>query len=94
MSKVVLMGHIIVPRSSLEAVMAELDNHIAQTLQEPGCLVFDVKQDKYQSNRFNVYEEFVDNDAFEAHQIRVRKSLWGILSAKAERHYQVIREAL
>ncbi|TDV95688.1 antibiotic biosynthesis monooxygenase, partial [Halomonas alkaliantarctica] len=54
---------------------------------EPGCLVFEVVQCTMNLYRFDVYEEFIDRDAFERHQARVKSSAWGKVSANIERHY-------
>ncbi|KYZ85937.1 antibiotic biosynthesis monooxygenase [Alcanivorax sp. KX64203] len=89
MSKVILKGYIVVPEPDLEAVKAELAEHIDATLREPGCLLFEVSQDASDRYRFNVHEIFSDNDAFERHQLRVRQSKWGEVSARAKRHYKI-----
>lgn len=88
--KVILFGHIVVPESDLAAVMAELPRHVALTLDEEGCLRFEVVQDPDDEHVFKVYEEFVDPAAFEAHQRRVSTSDWGKITANVERHYAVI----
>lgn len=90
MSKIVLTGHIEVPPEDLEAVLTALQTHKALTHQEPGCLVFKVTQDPHIPNRFSVYEEFVDQQAFDTHQQRVKSSEWGKITHKVERHYQII----
>ena len=87
--KVILKGFIIVPSEDLKAVQAELPIHIENTRKERGCLIFQVLQDKAQSNRFDVHEEFIDKESFEAHQIRVKNSKWGRVSSNIERHYHV-----
>lgn len=92
MSKIILQGHIIVPGADLASVQLELPTHIELTRQEAGCLVFQVTQDSENKNVFNVYEEFIDRDAFEAHQERVKESCWGQVAANVERHYQVCEE--
>ena len=89
MSKIILEGHIIVPDADLETVKTALVTHIELTRQEAGCLVFEVAQDADNPNRFTVYEEFVDADAFKAHQQRVADSAWGVAAVNAERHYQI-----
>ena len=89
MSKVVLKGHIIVQDSDLVAVKKELITHKELTCQEDGCLVFEVTQDEENLNKFNVYEEFIDQDSFAAHQTRVRESNWGTITINVERHYQI-----
>ena len=88
-SKTTLQGFIVVPDSDLEAVIAALPNHIHLTRKEPGCLVFNVTQDPSHPTRFDVYEEFVDQEAFETHQARVRDSDWGRVTVGVERHYTI-----
>jgi len=89
MSKVALKGFIIVPSEDLVAVQEELINHQELTRSESGCLVFIVTQSENNPNRFDVYEEFIDKAAFEKHQLRVKSSYWGEVSANVERHYEV-----
>ncbi|MGP8290742.1 putative quinol monooxygenase [Vreelandella zhanjiangensis] len=89
MSKLILKGFITVPENDLNAVKAELINHHWLTLKEPGCITFEVTQDKIDPYRFNVYEEFVDRTAFEQHQQRVANSDWGRLTGNVKRHYEV-----
>jgi quinol monooxygenase YgiN len=88
LSKVILEGYVLVPDSDLSAVMRELPNHIQLTRQEEGCLVFKVFQDIENKNRFNVYEEFISQDAFEFHQQRTSGTEWGKVSARLEKHYK------
>lgn len=87
MSKVTLQGHIVVPEDDLAHVQAELPRHIELSKKEEGCLVFLVSQDEKHRNIFNVYEEFVDRAAFDAHQARVKSSVWGKVTANVERQY-------
>lgn len=87
--KIVLEGYIDVPEADIAAVRAELPNHIMLTRQEFGCLVFTVNQDPQCNTRFRVYEEFLSQEAFDAHQKRVSESQWGCVSAKAERSYSI-----
>jgi quinol monooxygenase YgiN len=89
MPKVVLKGHIVVPETDLAPVLAELPTHIALTLEEEGCLRFEVKQHPEAGNVFSVYEEFSDRVAFEAHQQRVRASAWEKVAARAKRYYEL-----
>lgn len=89
MSKVILTGRIIVPDSDLNSVIAALPNHINLSRNEEGCLKFEVTQSAEDKNIFDVYEEFVDDAAFQRHQSRVRNSAWGDVSVNAERHYEV-----
>lgn len=90
MAKVILEGYIVVPEQDLNMVLNELPNHIAQTRAESGCLVFQVEQDAEQSTRFLVYEEFVDQAAFNHHQARTKKSRWSEITANVDRYYQFL----
>jgi quinol monooxygenase YgiN len=90
MSKVILEGFIVVPESDLCAVQEELKNHIKFTLEEPGCIVFDVTQSESNPCHFDVYEEFKDKVSFEIHQARVKASCWGKVSVNVERHYKIM----
>ncbi len=91
MSKVILEGFIDVPEYELENIQKELAIHIELTKQEAGCIIFKVEQDKGNQCRFNVYEEFVNEAAFIAHQERVKSSHWGTASKDVKRHYSVKR---
>ena len=90
MPKVILKGFIIVPEPELELVKNELINHKRLTLNEPGCITFCVTENSENPLRFDVYEEFVDRNAFEQHQERVRGSYWGRVTVNVERHYEVV----
>ncbi|WP_299574914.1 antibiotic biosynthesis monooxygenase [uncultured Shewanella sp.] len=90
MPKVILKGFIIVPESELEVVKSELVNHKRLTLEEPGCITFDVIESSKNPLRFDVYEEFRDRSAFEHHQVRVKESLWGKVTVNVERHYEIL----
>jgi len=89
LSKIILQGHIIVPKDELPHVQAALPKHIELTQQETGCLVFKVTQDLENNEQFNVYEEFSDRKSFESHQDRVKSSNWGQVTARVERHYTI-----
>lgn len=87
MPKIILEGYIDVPEADLDVVKSELPEHIELTRKEEGCLVFNVEADPKAANRFNVYEEFVSQEAFEAHQERVRESRWGRVTRNTRRSY-------
>lgn len=89
MSQIILSGHIEVPMEDLDAVLAELPNHITLTQQETGCITFTVTRDSNNPQRFDVYEEFTDQAAFEKHQARVKASHWGNVTRNVERFYTV-----
>ncbi len=77
------------PQAVLAAVINELDNHIRLTRLEDGCLIFEVTKNEENPCRFDVYEEFRDQSAFDRHQLRVKSSTWGKVSANVERNYEV-----
>ena len=89
LNKIVLKGYIVVPDSELAAVKEELPVHIDLTRKEDGCLVFEVTQDKIESNKFHVYEAFVSKAAFTNHQLRVRSSKWDSITKNVERNYEI-----
>lgn len=90
MSKVILKGYILVPESELELVKSELDNHVRLKYQEPGCITFCVTENAVNPLRYDVYEEFIDEAAFQAHQKRVQESHWGKVTMNVERHYEML----
>ena len=89
LSKIILEGYILVPDSDLESVKEELPSHIELTRQEEGCLVFEILQVSNNENQFRVYEEFINQNAFDLHQKRARNSKWGRISANVKRHYKI-----
>jgi len=89
LAKVILQGFIVVPESDLEAVKSELILHKRLTLKEVGCLTFTVTPDEVNPHKFIVYEEFVNQTAFDNHQARVKSSKWGKVTNNVERHYQI-----
>ena len=89
MKKVTLKGYVLVPEKDLSGVMAELPKHIELTLKEKGCLVFQVTQDSEDKNRLNVYEEFIDREAFDFHQARAKSSNWGEVSKNLKKFYHI-----
>lgn len=92
MQKLVLSGYINVPVVDVEAIKSALNEHIRLTRQEPGCVVFTVTQRELEPTIFDVYEEFINKQAFEDHQKRVATSHWGHVSKNAERHYKIIEK--
>ena len=90
--KVTVRGYIIVPKQDIEAVRSALADHIGQSLNEPGCLAFEVQQDANNECKFHVYEEFVDQRAYELHRRQIRQSHWGQVTWNVARHYEVSDE--
>lgn len=89
LAKVILKGFIMVPDEDLEVVKRELITHQKLTLKESGCLIFTVTPDLTNPNKFSVYEEFLNQAAFDHHQVRVRSSKWGEVTNNVQRHYQI-----
>ena len=92
MGKITLSGFIDVPEHELNQVKKALVTHIELTQREVGCLVFEVTQCNDRPTRFDVYEEFVDKAAFEAHQQRVKVSDWGRATVNVKRSYQIVEK--
>ncbi|MEM8540832.1 MAG: antibiotic biosynthesis monooxygenase [Pseudomonadota bacterium] len=86
---VVLEGYIEVPAERIASIQDALEQHIALTRAEVGCLYFDVTADKAIEGRFNVFEIFTGRAAFDFHQKRAGASPWAEISAGIDRHYVV-----
>lgn len=84
-----MQGFIVVPNSDLVTLINELAIYKKLTLEESGCLVFTVEQYENDIQRFYVYEEFINQPAFDAHQARVRSPNWSEVTKNVERHYQI-----
>lgn len=78
-----------VPDSDLDVVNNELVIHKRLTLEETGCLIFTVTPDAENAHKFHVYEVFINQQAFDNHQARVKSSKWGEVTKNVERHYQI-----
>jgi quinol monooxygenase YgiN len=88
-TQVKLAGILQVPDADIALVEQYLPAHRQRTLAEPGCLVFEVRPDSNDPNQYQVREHFVDRPAFEAHQLRVKNSEWGRVTAHLPRDYSV-----
>ena len=88
MSIITVFGFISIPEADLEAVTQALSEHIRLTLAEPGCLTFSVTPSSIDPRRYEVYEEFVDQQAFGDHQQRALASEWAVVSKNVSRFYQ------
>lgn len=89
MAKITVEGYIVVPMEQLAEIEQALQQHIELTRREPGCTVFRVTLNAQQPNRFDVYEEFADKEAFALHQVRSKSSYWGKVSKEVERYYEI-----
>lgn len=89
MSPVALKGRLVCADSDEAAlVLQHLPRHIELTHAEAGCLRFDVEPTD-DPLVWEVSERFVDQDAFDAHQARVRASEWGRGTSHIARDYVI-----
>ena len=51
-----------------DEVAATLGRHVAATRREPGCVQFTVNRSTEDPEGFVLYEQYVDEDAFEQHR--------------------------
>jgi quinol monooxygenase YgiN len=84
---VILEGSIKVPCKELEKIKNKLNEHVENTLNEEGCLEFEVTQDNKDECIFHVFEKFLDIDAFNIHLARTKVSDWGAASKNVQRFY-------
>lgn len=73
-----LTGHLFC--ADAEQVMTALSllpDHVRLSRDEPGCLHFDLRQDKDDPAIWRLSELFVDVHALDAHAARTRDSVWG-----------------
>ncbi len=89
LKKTILSGYIDVPSDQIKLIKSALPKHIELTRKEDGCLVFKVTQRTHEPNIFDVYEEFLNKEAFEKHQKRASNSDWGVASKNVVRHYVI-----
>lgn len=70
------------------AVLFNLPEHTRLTRAEPGCLKFAVTQSA-DPLVFEVEERFLNQEAFDAHQARLRGTTWWEATQKIHRSYEV-----
>ena len=90
--KLTLSGHIEVPEADRAAVAAALPEHLRLTRAEPGNIVFTVTPRDGAPGVYEVYEEFTDRAAFDAHQARAKGTRWARAAANTVRHYRITEE--
>lgn len=69
------------PEMREKFLAAALDDSTC-SLQEPGCLRFDVLQDNTDPNRFFFYEVYRDESAYKAHQATAHYPRWRAAAAE------------
>jgi len=75
-------------QAELDRVITGVDQHIALTRAEPGCLSFEVTQTA-DPMVWSVVERFTDAEAFGAHQTRAGASAWAELTKGIARDYKI-----
>ncbi|WP_170463537.1 putative quinol monooxygenase [Ruegeria arenilitoris] len=63
----IVTGTVEVSPDGVEKAVAAAQRMVAETVKEPGCLIYEFSQILGHSNRFRVYEEWQDQTALEAH---------------------------
>jgi quinol monooxygenase YgiN len=93
MSRIALTGFLIC-RSLEEAdrLSLLLAEHIRLTRAEPGCLKFEVFRSHADPVRFAVSEVFRDREAFDAHQVRAKDTVWAKATTGIPRDYKITEE--
>ena len=85
-----LTGTIKIPLDQQASLVPLLNEHIALTRAEPGCIYFDVTQDPDTPEVFHVSELFTDEAAFTAHQANGAARPWGPASAGLTRDFHKV----
>lgn len=89
MPQVRLSGQLVCRNEDEAAVVLRyLPRHMALTRAEPGCLSFEVRRTDDRLV-WRVEERFVDEAAFDAHQVRAAASVWGRVTSEIERRYVI-----
>ena len=65
---IVIAVEFVVEADNADAFRDRVLAHARNSLEEPGCLRFDVSRDQADTNRFLLYELYADETAFEAHR--------------------------
>ncbi len=63
----IVTGVVEVSEAGVEKASAAAQEMVAETLKEPGCLIYEFSQILGHTARFRVYEEWQDQAALEAH---------------------------
>ncbi len=88
-NRIVLTGRLICSDTQEADIVREhLQQHIHLTRSEPGCLLFSVEQSD-NPLIWTVHEIFTDHDAFETHQARASRSVWGHATTGIVREYTI-----
>lgn len=89
MSKVIVEGHIRVPLEKLNELRPAIAKHVELSRAEEGNIVFQLEENTEDPGRFDLYEEFVDTAAFEAHKQRTAQSDWAEQGKVVKKNFEV-----
>ncbi len=64
---IIIIATIIAKKDKIAEVKAGLQNLVAHTTQETGCISYTLHQDRDNTNVFMFYEQFKDQAAFDFH---------------------------
>ena len=87
---IIVKGYFKVPQEELNIIKSYLSDHITNSLNEDGCLKFEITQDNLDKSIFHVFEKFRDIDAYLEHKKRVKTSKWAKISKNIKRFYNKI----
>lgn len=79
-----------------DAVAAALARHVTATRAEPGCVSFIAYRDPEDTDRFALYEQYTDENAFQAHRQTVHfadyveRQIAPLLQDRSWRRYQEV----
>lgn len=89
MGMITLTGYILVPDADIATVEKHMPDHNRLSLEEDGCLEFNLRVDPTNPNRYLVDELFKDRAAFDVHSVRAKASAWGNATAHLERSFEI-----
>lgn len=89
MGMITLTGYIAVPDQDIAMVQAHAPEHTRLSLEEDGCLEFNLNVDPTNPNKYLVDELFKDRAAFDVHSKRAKASEWGKATAHLERNFKI-----
>ncbi|MFV0491191.1 MAG: putative quinol monooxygenase [Pseudorhodobacter sp.] len=87
MGIVTLDGHLICSDETQAQIVRDyIDEHIRLSRAEPGCLHFEVRATK-DPLIWQVSESFINETAFQTHQVRTRNSIWAEKTRHIRRNF-------
>ncbi len=91
--KIHLNGYMDAPLDKFEEVKIAVQEHIALTRAEEGCISFEVSPCLNVNGRFLVAETFQNRAGLYHHQTRASQSEWAQITKGMPRTYEITEEA-